>query len=117
LRASLEGIAFSFIYGMEILINDNLTPSLLRAGNDNLFQSDVFSNTISSVLEKEIEIHDVSGAYGAARAVGCNSNDFKSFSECVTKHDYIKTFEPSKNNEQYINAYESWKNKLITIIN
>ena len=117
LRASLEGIAFSFIYGMEILINDNLTPFLLRAGNDNLFQSDVFSNTISSVLEKEIEIHDVSGAYGAARAVGCNSNDFKSFSESVTKHDYVKTFEPSKNNEQYINAYKSWKNKLSTIIN
>ena len=117
LRASLEGIAFSFIYGMEILINDNMTPLLLRAGNDNLFQSDVFSNTISSVLEKEIEIHDVSGAYGAARAVGCNANDFKSFSESVTKHDYVKTFEPSKNNEQYINAYKSWKSKLNTIIN
>ena len=116
LRASLEGIAFSFIYGMEILINDNMKLSLIRAGNDNLFQSNVFSNTICNVLNKEIEIHDVSGAYGAARAVGCNLNDFKSFSENVTKHDYIKTYEPSKNNKQYLEAYINWKKKLNTIL-
>ena len=60
LRATLEGIAFSFIYEMEILISDNLKPSLIRAGIDNLFQSDVFSNTISSILNKEIQIHDIS---------------------------------------------------------
>ena len=116
LRASLEGIAFSLIYGMEILINDNMKLSLIRAGNDNLFQSNVFSNTICNVLNKEIEIHDVSGAYGAARAVGCNLNDFKSFSENVTKHDYIKTYEPSKNNKQYLEAYINWKKKLNIIL-
>jgi len=116
LRATLEGIAFSFIYGMEILIKDNLKPSLIRAGNDNLFQSDVFSNTISSILNKEIQIHDISGAYGAARAAGCHGNDFKSFSENVSKHDYIKTFDPNNNNDEYLEAYESWKDKLNKMI-
>ena len=61
---------------LEILKNDNLKPSLIRAGNDNLFQSEIFSDTISTLLDKEIQIHDVSGAYGAARAVGCDQNDF-----------------------------------------
>ena len=28
-RAALEGIAFSFVYGMEILMNDNFDPKLL----------------------------------------------------------------------------------------
>jgi xylulokinase len=116
LRASLEGIAFSLIYGMEILINDNFNPSLIRAGNDNLFQSNIFSNTISSVLNKDIEIHDVSGAYGAARAVGCETGDFKSFSENVSRNDFIKTHIPLKNNDQYIEAYEKWKHKLNSIL-
>lgn len=116
LRASLEGIAFSLIYGMEILINDNFNPSLIRAGNDNLFQSNIFSKTISSVLNKDIEIHDVSGAYGAARAVGCESGDFKSFSENVSRNDFIKIHNPLKNNQQYIEAYEKWKYKLNSIL-
>ena len=117
IRASLEGIAFSFIYGLEILINDNVNPTLIRAGNDNLFQSKVFSETISNILNKEIEIHDVSGAYGAARAVGCDIDDFQNFSKTISRHDFVKTFEPSTNKDQYLNAYQSWKNKLNKILN
>ena len=117
LRASLEGIAFSFIYGMEILINDNLKPSIIRAGNDNLFQSNIFSNTISIVLNKEIEIRDISGAFGAARAVGCQNNDFKTFFEHISRNDHIRTYNPSKDRDQYVEAYKKWKNKLTSIIN
>ncbi len=68
------------------------------------------------VLNKEIQIHDISGAYGAARAAGCNGNDFKSFSENVSQHDYIKTFVPNDNNDEYLEAYESWKDKLNKMI-
>lgn len=117
IRSALEGIGFSFVYGMEILINDNFSPSLIRAGNDNLFQSELFSKTISTLLDKEIEIHDVSGAYGAARAVGCDVNDFKSFSENVSKNDYIKTIEPCSCRDEYFEVFEIWKAKLKTILN
>ena len=117
LRSALEGIGFSFVYGMEILMNDNFSPALIRAGNDNLFQSELFSTTISTLLDKEVQIHDVSGAYGAARAVGCDINDFKSFSENISKNDYIKTFKPASNRDQYIEAYEGWKAKLKIILN
>ena len=106
-RATLEGIAFSFMYGMEILIQDNFSPSLVRAGNDNLFQSDLFSQTISTLIDKEIEIFDSTGAYGAARAVGCEPNDFKSYSEEITKNDYVKSFEPQKQKELYLDAYKT----------
>ena len=111
-RATLEGIAFSFVYGMELLKNDNLTPSLIRAGNDNLFQSEVFSTTISTLLNNEIEIHNVSGAYGAARSVGIKNQDFKSYSEEISKGDYIKSFEPDTKCQKYIDAYNIWKEKL-----
>ena len=42
-RAALEGIAFSFVYGIDILKNDGVNLSALRAGNDNLFRSEIFS--------------------------------------------------------------------------
>ena len=41
-RAALEGIAFSFVYGVEILKSDGIKIKVLRAGNDNLFRSDIF---------------------------------------------------------------------------
>jgi xylulokinase len=116
-RASLEGIAFSFIYGMEILINDNFVPKLVRAGNDNLFQSELFSNTISTVLGREIEIYDSTGAYGAARAAGYDSNNFKSYSDKTTRNDYIKSFEPQNDKSSYIDAYNLWKENLLKILN
>ena len=115
-RAVLEGIAFSFMYGMEILINDNFYPKLLRAGNDNLFQSELFSNTISTLINKEIEIYDSSGAYGAARAVGYDSGNFNSYTEKITKNDYVKTFEPINKKDSYVNAYHLWKENLEKII-
>jgi len=101
---------------MEILINDNFYPKLLRAGNDNLFQSELFSNTISTLINKEIEIYDSSGAYGAARAVGYDSGNFNSYTEKITKNDYVKTFEPINKKDSYVNAYHLWKENLEKII-
>lgn len=116
-RSSLEGIAFSFVYGMEILMNDNFEPKLIRSGNDNLFRSEIFSNTISTLLDKEIEIHDVTGAYGAARVVSLDENNFESFSNNISNNDYIKSYVPSKNKQQYQDSYKSWKLNLNNLIN
>ena len=68
LRASLEGIAFSFVYGLEILKEDGVALSSIKAGNDNLFQSSLFSNTISTLTGTSIKIMETTGAVGAARA-------------------------------------------------
>ena len=46
-RATLEGIAFAFVYGMKIMNKDGLNTELIRAGNDNIFQSEVFTSTFS----------------------------------------------------------------------
>ena len=116
-RSSLEGIAFSFVYGMEILMNDNFETKLVRSGNDNLFRSEIFSNTISTLLDKEIEIHDVTGAYGAARVVSLDENNFESFSKNISNNDYIKSYVPSKNKQQYQDSYEVWKLNLNKLIN
>jgi xylulokinase len=67
-RAALEGIAFSFYYGFEILQGDGVSTSVIRTGNDNLFRSELFATTVATLLGLEIEIYNTTGAEGAARA-------------------------------------------------
>ena len=111
-RSSLEGIAFSFMYGMEILKKDNASINVIRAGNDNLFRSKIFANTVSTLIGHEIEIYNTTGAFGAARASGVMNNDLSSFREKITKNDHVMTFMPLKNKSEYEDAYLRWKRDL-----
>lgn len=115
-RAALEGIAFSFVYGMEILKNDGADIRVLRAGNDNLFRSEIFSNTIATLINQEIEVYNTTGAIGAARAVGRTHSTSNNFEKTIAKNDKVMTFYPLKNSEDYQLAYEKWKNELNRIL-
>jgi xylulokinase len=115
-RAALEGIAFSFVYGMEILKNDNTEIKVIRAGNDNLFRSEIFANTVATLIGHEIEIYNTTGAVGAARAVGLVDGDYDKFGENILKNDHVMTYKPLGNSEPYIDAYRNWKKELDIII-
>jgi xylulokinase len=115
-RAALEGIAFSFVYGMECLKDDNATIGVIRAGNDNLFRSEIFSNTVASLIGHEIEIYNTTGAVGAARAVGLTDGDFEKFGSNISKNDHVMTFLPLQNSEPYQEAYQKWKKELEIIV-
>ena len=116
-RATLEGIAFAFVYGMEIMKNDNTQINVIRAGNDNLFRSEIFSNTVATLIGHEIEIYNTTGAVGAARAVGLIDGDYDAFGENIIKNDHVMTYMPLKNDEPYLEAYQNWKKELELIIN
>ncbi len=116
-RAALEGIAFSFVYGMEILKSDGIKIKVLRVGNDNLFRSEIFSNTIATLLDQDIEIYNTTGAIGAARAVGLHDGDFGKFGSTIMQNDYVKTFKPHKDKTAYERAYKNWKEELKIILN
>ena len=111
-RAALEGIAFSFVYGMEILKNDNAVINVIRAGNDNLFRSEIFSNTLATLIGHEIEIYNTTGAVGAARAAGLLDGDFDKFGKNINDNDHVMTFVPLENKVPYLEAYQTWKNEL-----
>ena len=115
-RAALEGIAFSFVYGMEILKDDNAKINVIRAGNDNLFRSEIFSNTVATLIGHEIEIYNTTGSVGAARACGLTDGDFEKFGNNITKNDHVMTFMPLKNKEPYEMAYQHWKMELKKIL-
>ena len=115
-RAALEGIAFSFVYGMEILKSDGIKPSVIRAGNDNLFRSDIFANTVATLIEQEIEIFNTTGAIGAARAANLHKGDFESFGKIIMDNDHVMTFMPFKDKEPYLEAYKNWKKELELVL-
>ena len=111
-RAALEGIAFSFVYGMEILKNDNAAIKVIRAGNDNLFRSKIFAKTLATLIGYEIEIYNTTGAIGAARAAGLTDRDFERFGQNITNNDHVMTFKPVENKTPYLKAYQNWKIEL-----
>ena len=116
-RATLEGIAFAFVYGMEIMNKDGLNAELIRAGNDNIFQSEVFTSTFSSLTGKPVEIFNTTGAVGAARASSLNIKSMEELSTSLGNNDKIKTIEPQIKNEEYEIAYDKWKKILHNKLN
>lgn len=111
-RAALEGIAFSFVYGMEILSSDGIKAKVIRAGNDNLFRSEIFAKTVATLIGHDIEIYNTTGAIGAARAAGLHESDFESYGKLVLENDYVMTYTPEKNKDSYQKAYQLWKKEL-----
>ena len=116
-RAALEGIAFSFVYGIELLKSDGIKAKVIRAGNDNLFRSEIFANTVATLIGQEIEIYNTTGAIGAARAADLHKGDFESFGKSIMDNDYVMTFMPYKDKTPYLKAYQNWKNELELILN
>ncbi|MFT6214720.1 MAG: xylulokinase [Roseivirga sp.] len=112
IRAALEGIAFSFVYGIEIMKAMGIDVSLMKVGNDNLFQSSIFSTTIASILDCKIEMVETNGAIGAARAAGVAIGCYENEQEAFSKLEIIRTYQADTDTLAYQKAYEVWKNDL-----
>jgi len=108
-RAGLEGIAFSFVYGVNILKELGIDVKVIKVGNDNLFQSSVFSNTIANLLNCKIEIIKTTGAAGAAKASGIGIGLYQDLEEAIKTNEIVKVYEPESENGSYKRAYQRWK--------
>lgn len=111
-RAGLEGIAFSFVYGVEILKQLGSEVNKIRVGNDNLFQSRIFSETIATLLDCEIEMVETTGATGAAQAVGFTLGHSNSIKEAIGSSHSADVYRPVENASNYREHYESWRADL-----
>ena len=95
---------------------DGIKTKVIRAGNDNLFQSKIFAETISNLLEQPIEIYSTTGAIGAARAASIN-NGINSIESLINNLNRVEYVEPKTNNDAYYAAYQNWKKTLINKLN
>jgi len=115
-RAALEGIAFSFAYGFQMMKDFGLNLNVLKVGNDNLFQSDIFSQTIANLLNTPIEIIETTGAVGAAKASGFGLGHYSDLDESFSKNKQIKLIEPNNTNGVYKTAFQLWENDVKNLL-
>jgi len=113
-RAVLEGIVFAFMYGMEVMKETGIELKTIRAGYANMFQSDVFRQTLAGVSGATIELYETDGALGAARGAGIGIGTYRSFKEAFQSLEKRKVIKPGKG--AYAAAYSAWKSHLQTIL-
>jgi xylulokinase len=108
-RAAQEGVAFAMHYGMEILKEIGINPTVIRAGWTNMFLSKVFRETLAEISGATIELYDTDGSIGAANGAGIGSGIFGSFEEAFENLNRRMVVEPTnKEPEKYNDAYRQW---------
>ncbi len=116
-RASLEGVAFSFVHGINILTEMGIDAEHIRVGNDNMFRSATFASTVATLTNCQIDVYDTTGAVGAARASGVAGQHYASIEEAFIDLEPIKTHQPSLNHGMCSQAYSYWLSGLGKVMN
>lgn len=110
-RAVQEGIAFAFRYGLDIMRENGMSPSVIRAGKANLFQSDVFTEAFVNTTNVPVELYDNDGSVGAALGAGIGAKIFSSEREAFVNAKSVKLITPDRS-AVYEPVYEDWKKIL-----
>ena len=132
LRAAQEGIAFSMMYGMEMMSDFEFRNSnfenrdsnskfevrnsqfkTIRAGRANMFLSPLFRDTLASVSGATIELYDTDGSIGAARGAGLGAGIYANEDEAFASLRCLAVVEPSNDTAPYREAYLRWKEILL----
>ncbi len=112
LRASQEGIVFSFMYGMEIMEQMGMKIENIHAGNANMFLSPVFRDTLASVSGAVISLMDTDGAVGAAKGAGIGAGIYSTPKEAFANLRTLDEIHPASDRTPYLEAYAKWKETL-----
>ncbi len=113
LRATQEGIAFSFRYGIDIMREMGLKPNIIRAGKANLFLSPLFRQTLSTLCGSQIELYNTDGALGAARGGALGAGLYKSRDEAFASLEKLEQITPIEADKEALEAaYQNWLAEL-----
>ncbi|HNP23426.1 MAG TPA: FGGY family carbohydrate kinase [Panacibacter sp.] len=107
-RAGQEGIAFAFRYGLDIMRENNMQPSIIRAGRANMFLSNVFSNAFVNATNTAVQLYNSDGSVGAALGAGIGANIYNSEKEAFAGMECLQTIEPTEAT-LYNDLYNEWK--------
>ena len=111
-RSAQEGIAFAFRYGLDIMKENGIQPSIIRAGKANMFLSDVFTNSFVNATGIAVELYQSDGSVGAALGAGIGAGVF-SEKDLGASTKALQLIEPSQQ-DQYDELYYQWKAILQT---
>ena len=110
-RATQEGIAFAFRYGLDIMRENGLQPTIIRAGKANLFFSDVFVESFVNATGVTVELYATDGSVGAALGAGIGTAVYKNYEEAFINFKPLKIIEPN-HVTLYDELYGKWKKLL-----
>lgn len=120
LRASQEGIVFSFCYGIEIMKQMGLNIQHIHAGRANMFKSALFRDTLATVSGAMIDVYKTEGSEGAAKGAGMGAGIYQNHNEAFASLECLAHIEPLvSQRDEYLSAYQRWKsvlNKELSII-
>jgi xylulokinase len=109
-RSAQEGIAFAFRYGLDIMKENGIRPSVIRAGKANMFLSDVFTRSFVNATGVAVELHQCDGSVGAGIGAGIGLGAI-SEKELAGGNKTIAFIEPEHTGE-YDELYHRWKQVL-----
>ncbi|MDQ6813417.1 MAG: FGGY family carbohydrate kinase [Bacteroidota bacterium] len=110
-RAAQEGIAFAFRYGLDIMRENGMHPTIIRAGKANMFLSTLFTEEFVNATGVPVELYESDGSVGAAIGAGIGAKAFANEQEAFSKMKPLQLVEP-KNQEVYNTLYHEWKKVL-----
>ena len=114
-KAAQEGIAFAFRYGLDIMRENKLEPSVIKAGQANLFLSPVFTHAFVNATGVPVALYNVEGSVGAALGAGIGAGIYKELKDAFADTKSIQRIEPTET-KLYNALYENWKDKLVKFI-
>ena len=110
-RAVQEGIAFSFRYGLDIMRENGINPTVVRAGKANLFLSDVFTQSFADVNNTAVEFYEGDGSFGAAIGAGIGAGIYTNAETALQNRKAVGIVKPALV-KQHDELYEQWKERL-----
>lgn len=110
-KAGQEGIAFAFRYGLDIMRENGMQPSVIRAGKANMFLSEIFLQSFVNVTNTPVELYNSDGSIGAALGAGIGAGIFRSPQEAFSSLKPLQLVQPTQP-ELYNGLYKQWKQLL-----
>ncbi|GEO08045.1 xylulokinase [Segetibacter aerophilus] len=110
-RAAQEGIAFAFRYGLDIMRENGMNPTIIRAGRSNMFLSQLFTEAFVNATGVPVELYESDGSVGAAIGAGIGAKAFANEQEAFSKMKPLQLVEPN-NQDTYNTLYQEWKKVL-----
>ncbi len=110
-RASQEGIAFAFRYGLDIMRENGMSPAIIRAGKANMFLSHVFCDAFVNATGVAVELHNADGSIGAALGAGIGAGYFGNAADAFANREVLTIIQPTQTS-LYDDLYGEWKKVL-----
>ncbi len=107
IRAVQEGIACAFRYGLDIMRENGMNPTVIRAGKNNLFLSELFAEAFVNITGVPVELYKNDGSAGAALGAGMGAQVFSSSTQAFEHFHPVQLIEPST--QQFEPVYQEWK--------